>query len=291
MRLHEASRTAAWVAALRGLGAFLPPDARLSDDPYGLRFAAPVGRVARVARRFPRLAGRVVARDQVLSMQIRTRVLDDVLLGFLSQGGRQVVLLGAGFDCRAARFRRQLADATVFEVDHPATQARKRRVLADAGVETGRVAYLPWDFEGTPMAELPARLAPLGHDRGRPTLTVWEGVSMYLTAPAVDAVVAAVRDLSAAGSPFALTYLDRAGIERPPLRLRVVRAVVARLGEPFRWGWDPAELPAWLGARGFAVVSDRTDAELARELFPARFAATYHGGLRHIAVAERTGER
>jgi methyltransferase (TIGR00027 family) len=288
---------------MRGLGAFLPTDARLSDDPFGLRFAAPlafraspastasIARVQSAARRFPRVTERVVARDAVLSMQIRTRVLDDVMLGFLAQGGRQVLLLGAGFDCRAARFRHPLADATVFEVDHPATQARKRSVLAGAGVRTGRVAYLPWDFENTSMAELPARLAPLGHDRLSPTLTVWEGVSMYLTAPAVEAVVAAVRNLSAPGSPFALTYLDRAAIERPPLRLRVVRAVVARLGEPFRWGWDPIELPAWLGSRGFTLVSDRTDAGLARELLPPRFAATYHGGLRHIAVAERTGER
>ena len=290
MRTHEPSRTAAWVAAVRGLGELLPREARLSDDPFGLRFAAPYGeRVAGAARRFPALARRALARDHVLHMQIRTRVIDDLLLGFLAQGGRQVLLLGAGFDCRAARFRHELGEAVVFEVDHPATQGKKRRVLAETGVETGPVVYLPWDFEGAPMADLPARLGALGHDPRRATLTLWEGVIPYLTPGAVAGTVDAVGALSAPGSPFAFTYLDRTALDHPPLRLALLGAVAARLGEPLRFGWDPLELPSWLAERGFSLVSDRTDARLARELFPPRFSATYHGGLRHIAVAARGG--
>jgi methyltransferase (TIGR00027 family) len=289
MRAHEPSRTAAWVAAMRGLAAFLPREARLSEDPFGLRFAEPFAPVARAARRFPSIASRALSHDHLLGIQIRTRVLDDILLGFVAQGGRQVLLLGAGFDCRAARFRRELAGATVFEVDHPATQAKKRRVLAEAGIDGEGVAYLPWDFETAPMSALPARLGAIGHSRARPTLTVWEGVSMYLTHDAIEAAVSAVRDLSAEASPFAFTYFDRAAIEHPPLRLQVIGAVVARFGEPFRFGWDPDELPAWLSARGFGLVSDRTDRDLAHELFPPRYATTYHGGLRHIAMAERRG--
>jgi O-methyltransferase involved in polyketide biosynthesis len=110
---------------------------------------------------------------------------------------------------------------------------------------------------------------------------------MYLTSDAIDATVAAVRALSARGSSFVFTYFDRAVLTRPPLRMHLFRALTARVGEPVRFGWDPLALPAWLACRGFALVSDRTDADLARELFPPRFAATYHGGLRHIAVAER----
>src|SRR5580704_2024908 len=41
---------------------------------------------------------------------------------------RQVVILGAGYDTRAARLPR--AGTTYFEVDHPATQAAKRERLA-----------------------------------------------------------------------------------------------------------------------------------------------------------------
>ena len=40
------------------------------------------------------------------------------------------------------------------------------------------------------MTDLPARLAELGHDRTRQTLTIWEGVTMYLTPPAVERFIA-----------------------------------------------------------------------------------------------------
>jgi methyltransferase (TIGR00027 family) len=270
------------------MSGLLPAEMRLVEDPFGLRFSRPLARLARVARRFPRVTARL-PRDQLVTLQIRTRVLDDLVVGFVAQGGRQVLLLGAGFDCRGARLRRELAGATVFEVDHPATQAKKRRVIADSGVEGAPTVYLPWDFERAPMADLPGRLGALGHDRARVTLTIWEGVTVYLTVPAIEATVAAVRALSAPGSPFAFTYHDRSAIEHPPLRMALTRAVFARLGEPFRFGWDPQELPRWIEARGFTLVSDHTDADLARELFPPRYAATHHGGLRHIAVVERAG--
>jgi methyltransferase (TIGR00027 family) len=224
----------------------------------------------------------------VLWIQIRTRVLDDVLREFVTSGGRQVLLLGAGFDCRAARFADELRDATVFEVDHPATQARKRRVLAEAGARQARTAYLAWDFERDPMVSLPERLASLGHDRTQRTLTIWEGVTMYLTAPAIEATVAAVRALSAAGSPFAITYFDKREIDHPTMRQRVLARFVSQLGEPFRFGWDPAALPAWLAERGFALDWDRTDLEFAARLLPHHGHHLRHGGFRHIALALRS---
>ena len=290
MRAHEPSRTAAYVAGLRGLGALLPPETRLSEDPFGLHFSRPMARLAATARRFPGIASRALAADeQILALQLRTRVLDDVLLGFAAQGGRQVVLLGAGYDCRAARFQNELAGVTVFEIDHPATQAEKRRVLTESKATSARVVYLPWNFEETPMGDLPFHLAAVGHDRAQATLTIWEGVTMYLTAPTIEATVAAVRILSTHGSPFAFTYFDRAAIDRPALRQKLVQAVVARLGEPFRFGFEPQMLPSFLDRHGFALLSDRTDGELARELFPPRIARTYKGDLRHVAVAERGG--
>ena len=85
-------------------------------------------------------------------MQVRTRVIDDVMLDFVRAGGRQVVLLGAGFDCRALRFERELEGATVFEVDHPATQSKKKRVLE--GERGAHTEYVAWDFESRPLSEL-----------------------------------------------------------------------------------------------------------------------------------------
>lgn len=294
MRDDRPSATAAWVALFRGLAPYLPPEARLADDPFGARFAGPRASalLARVAAH-PRALALLVSLARplhplLLWLQVRTRALDDVLLSFVEGGGRQVVLLGAGFDCRAARFAGALGGAVVFEIDHPATQAKKREVLFTAGAESARVEYVSWDFERDAMSELPSRLAATGLHLDNPTLVIWEGVTMYLTPPAIEATLAAVRALAGPGSLLAMTYADRARLARPSSSERLVRAVVSSSGEPFRFGWAPEELPSWLAERGFSLAWDRTAEDLARDLLPPRLAARLEPG-RHIAVARRSG--
>jgi methyltransferase (TIGR00027 family) len=284
MRADRPSITASWVAAARGLGSLLPPEVRLAEDPCGVEFSGVVGRI--LAGRFPDLTGRALLAiprlaHWVLYMQIRTRLLDDMLLDFANAGGRQVLLLGAGFDCRAIRFATELAGGVVFEVDHPATQTHKREVVSRRAARSARVVYLPWDFEYQPATLLPEALATLGHDPGRPTLTIWEGVTMYLSEPAVAATVESVRALSARGSPFAFTYFEREFIDTP----NHVAAIAARLGEPFRFGWDPPALPRWLAGRGFLLQSDERASDAAQRLLPEKYAEFVHDSNSHVAVA------
>ena len=54
----------------------------------------------------------------------RTRFIDDVLVQALHDGVQQVVILGAGFDCRAYRLP-GMDRVRVIEVDHPDTQRSK----------------------------------------------------------------------------------------------------------------------------------------------------------------------
>lgn len=281
MRDEQASFTAGYVAACRGLGAALPPEACLVDDPYAARFLGPVAsRILERARaRGPSALAAYL--PLVLYMQVRTRVLDEAVERFAEGGGRQVVLLGAGFDARAARF----PDLKFFEVDHPATQRRKKGLLGDAA--TASATYVAFHFERDPMSSLPTVLAEHGHERARPTLTIWEGVTMYLTEPAIEASLAAVHAYShaAASSRLAMTYFDRTRIDHPmtPFR-RFSRMAVAAVGEPFRWGWDPAALPAWLAPRGFQVEDDHDVADHATRLLPARFSRRVDRGASHIAI-------
>jgi len=213
---------------------------------------------------------------------VRTRFFDDALAGFVRGGGRQVVILGAGFDARAARLDATLGDARVFEVDHPATQAAKR-----AALDPPRVTWLAWDFERDPMSELPARLAAAGHDPSRPTFTLWEGVTMYLSRAALDATLDAVRAYSAGGSALAFNYADRALVERPGAAEAVMLGFVRAVGEPFRAGFDPPEAAAWAAEHGFVVRDDRSFAELARALLPAPWWRLVRLG-RRAATAERS---
>jgi methyltransferase (TIGR00027 family) len=277
MRDGTPSRTAQWVAATRALGRLLPEAVRIADDPYGLAFASPrLARLINGADARPDSRTAAIARIPGLStwivyMQVRTRVIDDALRAFVAAGGDQVVVLGAGYDCRALRLP-ELDRAQVYEIDHPATQNHKCDVLDRLGA-TSPARYLAWDFETHPMDDLPGALADAGHDPAAPTFTIWEGVTMYLTEGAIDASLRAIATWSAPGSELAMTYFARSRLTRPSLPARAVQMIVQRLGEPFRFGWVPEHLPEYLAPRGFELVRDLAIADAARALMPPALAA------------------
>ena len=285
MRDDSPSRTAAFVSAARQLGQLLPENVRLVDDPYGVAFVSPA--IARwIEKRIDKLRPLATSpglAQWILYMQVRTRVIDDALRGFVAGGGRQLVILGAGFDCRALRLP-ELADVRVLEVDHPATQARKKGVLAQLGAHSPS-EYVTWDFEARPMEDLPDVLDEAGLDLARPTFTIWEGVTMYLTEPAIDASLRAIRAWSAPGSQLALTYFAKSRIDKPSLLTRAMKAVVATFGEPWKFGWTPQELPAYLAERKLTLVRDIAMSDAARDLLPPALAVHVANPDRRLAVA------
>ena len=303
MRDDTPSRTAAWVAAARQLGQLLPDDVRLVDDPYGAAFtsrwlssmieqaAADCGSQAPLDMALRRLRGPLASmpglQRWILYMQVRTRVIDDAIRAFVEDGGRQLVLLGAGYDCRALRMP-ELAGARVLEIDHPATQGHKHATLARLGVASP-ATHVAWDFEERPLEDLPEALAEAGHDAARPSFTIWEGVTMYLPEPAIDASLRAIVEWSASGSRLAMTYFARARLAQPSLASRALRAVVSGLGEPWRFGWDPEALPDYLAERGLELTNDVAISDAARALLPPELARHVYDPDRRAAFA-RSGE-
>ncbi len=301
MREDTPSRTAAWVAAARHFGRLLPEHIRLADDPYGAAFTSPrlaglieaaisaghepgltLGNALRSVRHpLTRIPG---LRDWILYMQVRTRVIDDALRAFIAKGGRQLVVLGAGYDCRVLRLP-ELDDCQVFEVDHPATQRHKRAVLEHHGIAHGDATYVTWNFEERPVEDLPEYLAELGQDPTTPTFTIWEGVTMYLSEPAIDASLRAIAEWSGPGGELAMTYFAKSRLEKPSIATRIMRAAVSTIGEPWRWGWAPEELPAYLAERGLELTEDISLADAARELLPGDLASAVKDPDRRVALS------
>ncbi|MBV8092293.1 MAG: class I SAM-dependent methyltransferase [Acetobacteraceae bacterium] len=158
MRADRPSRTAEQNAAFRAAESARPPGVRLFDDPYAarllptsLRMLAWISSVPIVGRgliwfvdaRWPGARSSIIA---------RTRLIDEWLCEAVGAGVEQVVLLGAGFDSRAWRLP-ALAVVRVFEVDHPATSAEKRRRLAGLGADLAHVRFVPVDFDRQMPAE------------------------------------------------------------------------------------------------------------------------------------------
>src|SRR3984893_7812885 len=103
-----------------------------------------------------------------LFIAVRTRFAEDALAAALSSGVSQLVVLGAGLDT----YRTTLAERLrIFEVDHPATPAWKRRRLADAAIPVPQSLTLaPVDLERYTLAD---GLTAAGFDLTRRTFFTW----------------------------------------------------------------------------------------------------------------------
>jgi methyltransferase (TIGR00027 family) len=212
----------------------------------------------------------------------RTRFIDDVVSA-RADTASQMVILGAGFDTRAHRLAAAGA-LTTFEVDHPATQARKRAVLERLGLPEARVTYVAVDFEHDRLDE---RLRAAAFDASRPTIFVWEGVTNYLSPTAVDATLATIRDLAASGSLVVFTYVHAGVIDGTVHFDEAARWLhnVERAGEPWIFGLRPDEVGEFLRVRGYTLESDASTEELGDRWFPARGRSERGSALYHVVVA------
>jgi len=183
----------------------------------------------------------------------RTETVDAVIR---SASARQVVLLGAGLDGRAYRLD-ELADATVFEVDHPDSQQHKRARAALLRPTARDVRFVPVDFATDDLNEA---LNDAGHDATIPTIWIWEGVVMYLDLAAIEETLGVIARRSAPGSRLVLMYVSRS-----PVR-HLVNEYVKRLGEPFRSSFSPTAMRRLMRKHGFTVDDDRRLDQIGAEL-------------------------
>jgi len=293
MESARVSRTAEYVALYRAMESARPCGRRLFTDPFAIHFLRPALRRAAVLCRVPLFAVAVAwyadrrAPGARTSAIARTRLIDDVVFQALTDGIRQVVILGAGFDCRL--YRLTGIDRVVgFEVDHPATLAAKLSRLQHVIRNLpGNVRYVEIDFDRQNLAEA---LEPKGFDRGQPSIFVWEGVTNYLSAEAVNAVLCYVAGC-AAGTRAAFTYVHRGAIDGStsfPDSART-RSNVAKLGEPWTFGFVPEELPSYLRNRGLQLDRDDDARQYRREYF-GRAAESMKGyDFYHVAVVRVPG--
>lgn len=219
----------------------------------------------------------------------RTRFIDDALAGALDEGLEQVVSLGAGFDTRAYRVS-GVERTRFFELDLPEPQSLKREFLERRmGSLPPHVDFVPIDFDRQSIDE---ELVAAGYRPGVRTFFIWEGVTQYITAEAVDATLKFASG-AAAGSQLAFTYIDR-GIIDGSRRSQVDQKIMSRVrrrGMPWAFGLEPEEVEDWLKLRGFRVLDQACAADYrARYLVPAGRTATIYEGERMV-LAEVLGEQ
>jgi methyltransferase (TIGR00027 family) len=258
MRSGAPSRTAEYMALFRAIESTGPRTERLFEDREAHLFLSPALRAVALASRHTllrRMVTTVIDRrwpGPRLSGVVRTREIDDLVSTAIAEGCEQLVLLGAGYDARASRLALP-SDLVVFEVDHPATQARKRAAL---GPSARQVLYAPVDFE---RDELGSALLGQGFDAERRTCVLWEGVFSYLTPEAIDATLGEIVRLCPDGSVVVLTYVDERALDEQSPWIQAVR----RAGEPFVTGLDPRQAQGFFAARDLVLRADRSTRDAA----------------------------
>lgn len=254
----QPSSTAEWVCAYRGIGA-QHPDPKLRNPDYLAEklcrrpgeFSQKYAGSRLVIDTYP------VAYAGYFMVNVRTQYIDAALRRAAADGATQVVILGAGYDSRAYRFREAFPQLRFFEVDLPATGEVKRQRLTEVfGAVPDYVRYAPIDFDTQKLEDV---LPPLGYDPKQRTFFVLEGVTMYVAKAGIGATLDFICRNSAPGSRAVFDYLLRPVIEgkyQGYWAADYIAFAVAQMGEPFVTGWMPAEAAAFVKQHGLAVVED-----------------------------------
>jgi methyltransferase (TIGR00027 family) len=185
-------------------------------------------------------------------LHARTRFFDAAVIRALDDGFRQIVVLGAGYDGRALRYR--TPHVRFFEVDHPATQADKLRRLRDIHASVDDIVFVTADFTEPGLGE---RLDLAGQDTELRTLFVCEGVLRYLPEHWYRELLRVSAERAAPGSVLAVSVSTRD--RAPEERERAREEALAESGEAVLTV-PPADVAlAWLADAGW-IVDSVTDA-------------------------------
>jgi methyltransferase (TIGR00027 family) len=257
--------TAVWVALWRALHVEFDPPPHVLHDTLSAELADPTGEWRHRSDMVPRRVTR--ARASILA---RSRLVEDLVVERAARGVDQYVILGAGLDTFAQRRTAAAVGVCIFEIDHPETQAWKRRRLDELGyVVSESLRFVPVDFEADD--DWWARLVEAGFDPGRPAVVALMGVVGYLTRRAITGTLERLAGL-APGSTLVMSFLlplDLTEVEERH-RLEVGQEVARAAGTPFVSLFSPEHMVALVRAAGFADVQHVAAGELTARYFAGR---------------------
>jgi methyltransferase (TIGR00027 family) len=261
MAKQTVSRTALGTAICRLIEQYQPEKTRLFYDPVAKQLVGgPIGFLMQFAsmRNFTMKQTDAVAKG-IYGVQIcRTRYIDDVVQAAISQGIKQLVILGAGYDTRPYRLP-EMESVKVFEVDLPTVQNDKKRKLEKyLGRLPDHVSFIPIDFD---TQTLDTVFSGTAFNPAKPAIFVWEGVTQYISEEAVRQTLAFVGK-SAPGSIIVFTYVLKSVIERRsdiPCVEHLMDTVAKQ--SPWVFGLEPSGIPDFLKPYHLSLIADAGSAD------------------------------
>ena len=301
MNPSEVSRTALATSLTRALHSRADP-APLLDDSWGDRlipdFVRDAFRQGALDRMDPETRAKALASpelvlDRVLranaayaDVVVRARYTEDALEAAVARGIGQYVIIGAGFDSFACRRPAYATNLSIFEVDHPATQAFKRQRLLACNVgESELLHFIAADLSAEGLQTALTR-APF--DPTRPTFFSWLGVTMYLTRETNMATLRAISSSAPSGSELVFTYVDQAvfgAAYASDESFRNLRSAVSSVGEAFLSGFDPGAIEEQLLGVDLQLLEDLNGDQMVARYDQAGANGLHSNSAAHIARA------
>jgi methyltransferase (TIGR00027 family) len=265
VNIKSASRTAEFNALFRAIESSRKPGKRLFYDNLAAGFLGQL--------KYAYLLSRVPLLGQLMPFYIdmkwpgvrtahlgRTCWIDEKISVALKEGITQLVILGAGFDCRAYRLP-GIELTRVFELDHQGTQILKiRRLKRLINSIPDNISMVEVDFNRQDFAVL---LKNSGFDHLKPAFFLWEGVMHYLSKEAVDITLKSIASLSAPGSKLLFTYIHGGLLDGSINfgKMGHIPATLRKSDEEWIYGLYPEELSGYLAKYGFTLLEDLSSTE------------------------------
>jgi len=258
MKENSASITAEDMAGFRAMEMLKAKEERVCEDPYAKHFLTGSWErryKAPIRGKIYLWLGNLINPGGTNTVPARVRFIDEHIKTCITNGLEQLVILGAGYDCRPYRMEELKKGVTVFEVDHPATQGQKKlilnRVLEDL---PDYVVFVPYRLEEEGFGE---QLIELGYDKTKKSLFIMEGLIMYFAPEAVKKLFSFISDHSCPESAVVFDFLPP-GIEDGTIDNRGGKNMykwAIKREEPFKFGIDKNHLPQFLSEVGFHNVN------------------------------------
>jgi len=292
MKQRQRSKTAEVTAAVRAWNT-LYGDPEVFEDRFAIQLTS--------------LCWRTIARNRTLSWVVvekilkpirpfttvilgRARYAEELLEVAIENGVDQYVILSAGLDSFALRRKDLIGTLKIYELDHPATQERKKKRMAKLKIDVpDNLEFVPIDFEKESLAD---GLARCSYSSERRTFFSWLGTIQYLTRDAIFDTLESVASIAAPGSEIVFDYMIPTELVEPKDRpaVEAVTRFVERRGEPLVSKFDPSALSEEVSRLGFELAGHVSPEQLMERYFIGRnynFSASPNMCLAHFRLGRR----
>lgn len=289
MKVGKTSRTAQYMAFFRALETKRSNRNKLFSDPYAIHFLDSRLRLAVKLSNVPLFKSYLKKTIQkkipgaYSSGLARTKYIDELLCSTIKDEVKQVIILGAGFDTRASRLE-FLQSIPVIEIDHPNTSnfkidTYKKRI----GHLPQNVTYCQIDFNKQSLDQVAKEN---NFDFTKPTTVIWEGVTNYLTAEAIDKTFSFISKFPR-GSFVIFTYVHKQVLDNPSMFLGGEKLLkdLETIEERWTFGFLPHELSSYLSNFGLTLVEDLSATEYRQKYLPDRTEKGYE--FYRVAMAKK----